>query len=52
MTLDHEVEVLEHQFSRNGVKTARGEARFLDPHQVELDAPTTARRASYRADKF
>ena len=35
-TLDHEVEVLEHQFSRNGVKTARGHARFLDPHRIEV----------------
>src|SRR6201989_947456 len=31
-TLDHEVEVLEHQFSRNTVRTARGEARFISPH--------------------
>ena len=37
-TLDHEVEVLEHQFSRNAVRTARGEARFLDPHTVEVTA--------------
>src|SRR5476649_6955 len=37
-TLDHEVEVLEHQFSRNAVKTACGEARFLGPHQVEITA--------------
>lgn len=35
-TLDHEVEVLEHQFSRNGVKTARGQARFVGPHDVEV----------------
>ena len=35
-TLDHEVEVLEHQFARNGVKTARGAARFLDPHRIEV----------------
>ncbi|MCW6510083.1 Si-specific NAD(P)(+) transhydrogenase [Lichenifustis flavocetrariae] len=35
-TLDHEVEVLEHQFARNGVRTARGEARFVDPHTVEI----------------
>ena len=35
-TLDHEVEVLEHQFSRNGVRTARGHARFLDPHRIEI----------------
>ncbi|WP_334174466.1 Si-specific NAD(P)(+) transhydrogenase [Pseudoxanthobacter sp.] len=35
-TLDHEVEVLEHQFSRNAVKTARGSARFTGPHTVEI----------------
>ncbi|QFR34795.1 Si-specific NAD(P)(+) transhydrogenase [Ancylobacter sp. TS-1] len=35
-TLDHEVDVLEHQFARNGVKTARGEARFLDAHTIEI----------------
>jgi NAD(P) transhydrogenase len=35
-TLDHEVEVLEHQFSRNAVRTACGEARFAGPHQVEI----------------
>lgn len=35
-TLDHEVEVLEHQFSRNAVKTALGEARFAGPHEVEI----------------
>jgi NAD(P) transhydrogenase len=35
-TLDHEVEVLEHQFNRNLVKTATGEARFVDPHRIEV----------------
>jgi NAD(P) transhydrogenase len=35
MTLDHEVDVLEHQFARNGVETFRGIARFLGPHRVE-----------------
>ncbi len=35
-TLDHEVEVLEHQFSRNLVRTARGEGRFVGPHQIEV----------------
>jgi NAD(P) transhydrogenase len=39
-TLDHEVEVLEHQFSRNAVKTARGEARFVGPHSVEVKSET------------
>ncbi|MGI3902640.1 MAG: Si-specific NAD(P)(+) transhydrogenase [Janthinobacterium lividum] len=37
-TLDHEVEVLEHQFSRNGVRTQRGEARFVGPHDIEIRA--------------
>ncbi len=36
MTLDHEVEILEHQFARNKVETVRGEARFLDPRRVEI----------------
>ena len=36
MTLDHEVDVLEHQFARNAVTTIRGMARFLDPHRVEI----------------
>ncbi len=39
-TLDHEVEVLEHQFSRNGVKTARGDAKFADPHSIEVTTDT------------
>jgi NAD(P) transhydrogenase len=36
MTLDHEVEILEHQFARNGVDTARGAARFIDPNTIEI----------------
>jgi NAD(P) transhydrogenase len=36
MTLDHEVDVLEHQFARNGVMTLRGHGRFIDPHQIEV----------------
>ena len=36
ITLDHEVEVLEHQFSRNRVQQMRGTARFLDPHTLEV----------------
>jgi NAD(P) transhydrogenase len=36
MTLDHEVEILEHQFARNGVDTVRGDARFIDSHHVEI----------------
>ena len=34
MTLEHEIEVLEHQFQRNGVRTMAGLARFIDPHHL------------------
>jgi len=36
ITLDHEVEILEHQFARNGVETVRGAAKFLSPNAVEI----------------
>ncbi len=48
MTLDHEVEILEHQFARNKVETLHGAARFIDPHTVEItlaDGKTTRRAA-------
>jgi NAD(P) transhydrogenase len=37
-TLDHEIEVLEHQFARNGVKTQVGSARFLDANHILISA--------------
>ncbi len=43
-TLDHEVEVLEHQFSRNAVKTACGEGRFLGPHEIEVTTENGEKR--------
>jgi NAD(P) transhydrogenase len=36
ITLDHEVDVLEHQFARNAVTTLKGAARFIDPHRIEV----------------
>ncbi|WP_137134599.1 Si-specific NAD(P)(+) transhydrogenase [Rhizobium sp. FKY42] len=36
ITLDHEVEVLEHQFARNRVQQMRGRAQFVDPHTLEI----------------
>ena len=36
MTLDHEVDVLEHQFARNAVDTTCGAARFVDPHRIDV----------------
>jgi len=38
-TLDHEIEVLEHQFQRNGVRTLIGEARFIDTHRLMVRKP-------------
>ena len=38
-TLDHEIEVLEHQFARNGVRTFGGMARFLDTGHVAVLPP-------------
>ena len=35
-TLDHEVEVLQHQFMRNTVQSMFATARFVGPHEVEL----------------
>jgi NAD(P) transhydrogenase len=35
-TLEYEIEVLEHQFQRNGVRTLAGSARFIDPHHLAI----------------
>jgi NAD(P) transhydrogenase len=51
MTLDHEIEVLEHQFARNGVKTFAGVAQFSDPHTLTVkDGSGDAH--SFAADKI
>ena len=39
MTLNHEIEVLEHQFNRNGVRTFGGMARFIDQNHIAVVAP-------------
>ncbi|MCP5087355.1 MAG: Si-specific NAD(P)(+) transhydrogenase [Rhodobacteraceae bacterium] len=36
MTLNHEVDVLEHQFARNRVETRFGEAHFVSSHEIEI----------------
>jgi NAD(P) transhydrogenase len=36
ITLDHEVEVLEHQFARNRVQHIRGRASFVDPNTMQV----------------
>ena len=37
ITLNHEVDTLEHQFARNNVNIVYGKACFLDPHTVEVE---------------
>ncbi len=51
ITLDHEVEVLEHQFSRNNVTTISGAGRFLDPHTVEVTTDLGVRH-TFRSERF
>jgi len=46
ITLDHEVEVLEHQFARNRVQHIRGKASFVDPAQ-QADALFILAEAKY-----
>ncbi len=36
-TLDHEVEVLQHQFMRNGVRSLRANASFADANTVDVE---------------
>lgn len=49
-TLNHEVDVLEHQFCRNGVTLAKGYARFIDRFHVEVTHPD-GHRKTYRFEK-
>ena len=51
MTLDHEVEILEHQFARNQVDTIWGEARFLDPHRIAV-AGEAGEGFEFTADRY
>ena len=50
-TLDHEVDVLEHQFARNAVRTLTATARFVAPHRIEVTSEGGEVR-SLEADKF
>ena len=51
ITLNHEVEVLEHQFARNRVESLMGTARFLDPHKLEV-ATEAGECLTLTADRF
>jgi len=51
MTIDHEVDVLEHQFNRNHVDTLTGEAHFTTANEIEVKQPT-GEICTLTADKF
>ncbi|MBD3665617.1 Si-specific NAD(P)(+) transhydrogenase [Sulfitobacter sp. TSTF-M16] len=51
MTVDHEVDVLEHQFNRNHVDTLNGLATFVDAHTIEV-ATEAGETTTLTADRF
>ena len=51
MTLDHEVDVLEHQFNRNHVETLHGAAHFIDANTIEVETEA-GESTTLTADKF
>ncbi len=50
--LEHEVDVLDHQFARNRVATVTGEARFLDPTTLLVQRVGSAEPERFEADRF
>ncbi|QIG81974.1 Si-specific NAD(P)(+) transhydrogenase [Sphingosinithalassobacter tenebrarum] len=50
-TLEHEVDVLEHQFQRNGVRTLGGIARFIDANRLQVSCADGDDRL-VEADRF
>ncbi|MEO8224659.1 MAG: FAD-dependent oxidoreductase, partial [Gammaproteobacteria bacterium] len=48
ITVRHEIEIIQHQLSRNGVQVINGLAHFLDPHTVRV-TNVTGQTADYRA---
>jgi NAD(P) transhydrogenase len=50
-TLDHEVDVLEHQFNRNHVDTLNGFAKFISPKSIEV-ATEAGETLTLTGDRF
>jgi NAD(P) transhydrogenase len=50
ITLDHEVEILEHQFARNLVTWVTGTAKFISQHEIEVT--NDAGVQTYRSARF
>lgn len=50
-TLDHEVDIMEHQFTRNHVESMTGDARFIGPNELAVDVAGDE-NCHLTADKF
>ena len=50
MTLEHEVEVLEHQFARNNVDVIQGSAQFQDANTITVDSDGVI--STFAADRY
>lgn len=51
ITLHHEIEVMDHQLSRNSVTVIEGSASFLDSHRIKVEKADGSFE-EYEADKF
>lgn len=51
ITLEHEIEVMQHQLARNGVPVIEGTAQFIDARTIEVTSNDEQIR-TYSADKF
>lgn len=51
ITLNHEIEVLEHQFARNRVKTLKGDAHFTGKNSIDV-AGEAGETFHFSADRF
>lgn len=51
ITLQHEVEVIQHQLFRNGVSILHGTAHFIDPHQISV-IDIDGKETKYEAKNF
>lgn len=49
ITVRHEIEIIQHQLSRNGVRVLCGTATFLDPHTVRI-SNAAGHSSDYRAE--
>ena len=52
MTLEHEIEVMQHQLMRNGVEVISGQGHFVDDHTVRVTERADGDPVDYTADSI